>query len=185
MITGEFSFSTRRGRWERRECLTSNLYYVYWIYWLFSSLCGAGWVLLERFLQSCGWTHCAVWCIACTCRLWPQLFCRFLYFHPGTEAGSSGCEFCHWHISTLVSSACSSTWFHNLLQSSWGAVAKGGIHQHTPAPSVDWCWCTGRLKCTWWISVPDSQLEHDLQNAQNNKHWDTEWRDFLNQSFLH
>lgn len=185
MITGEFSFSTRRGRWERRECLTSNLYYVYWIYWLFSSLCGAGWVLLERFLQSCGWTHCAVWCIACTCRLWPQLFCRFLYFHPGTEAGSSGCEFCHWHISTLVSSACSSTWFHNLLQSSWGAVAKGGIHQHTPAPSVDWCWCTGRLKCTWWISVPDSQLEHDLQNAQNNKHWDTEWRDFLNLSFLH
>lgn len=154
---------------ERRGRLTSNLYYVCWIYWLFFSLCDAGQALLERFPQSCGWTRCAAWCIACTCRPWPQLFCRFLYFHPGTAAGSSGCEFCHWHISTLASSVCSSTWFHNLLQSSWAGAARGGIRQHTPAPSVDWCWCTGRLRCTWWIAVPGSQLERDLQNAHNNK----------------
>lgn len=128
-------FWHKEGRWESRGYLTSNLCYACWIYWLFSFLCGAGWVLLERFPQSCGWTHCAAWCIACTCRPWPQLFCRFWYFHPGTAAESSECEFCRWHISTPVSSACSSTWFRNLLQSSWGAVAKGGIHQHTPVLS--------------------------------------------------
>lgn len=163
-------------RWVKvwgKGCLTSNLSCACWIYWLFFSLCDAGWALPERFPQNCGWTHCAAWCTSCICRPWPRLFCRFLYFRLDTGAGSSVCEFCHWHISTLGSFFCSSTWFHNLLQSSWGALAKGDTHQHTQALSKDLCWYTGHLKCTWWISVPGSQLERDLQNAQNNEHWDS------------
>lgn len=148
------------------ESLNSNSCCACWICWIFSALCDVGLAWQVTCSRSYDWTHCAAVCISCTCRRWPLWFCRCACCHLGTAAGFSGCAFCHWHTSTPGSSFCSSTLFHSLLRSSWGALVGASTHQHIPAPLEDWCWCTGHQRCIWWNAVLGNLLELELQERK-------------------
>lgn len=169
MVTSQSSF----------ESLSSNSCCACWVCWLFSALCDAGLARQATCSRSYDWTHCAAECTSCTCRRWPRLFCRCACCHLGTAAGFSGYAFCHWHTSTPGSSSCSSTLFHSLLRSSWGAAARASTHPRTPAPSEGWCWCTGHQRCIWWNAVLGNPLEPELQEAEKKVHQKHKQMDFF------
>lgn len=113
--------------------------------------------------------RCAAASIVCICRRSPLWSCRSWCCHPGTVTESAGFGFCRLRSATPDCSGGSRT-SCRILRSNWAVSERGDTVLCTPALSQGLCWCTGRLRCTWWIEALCSLLGFVLQNKSGKYH---------------
>lgn len=114
--------------------------------------------------QICQPNRCAASSTSCTCTRWPRWFCMFFCCHSGTAAGYVGCGSYRWHTANPGRYSCDDprTSCCRCRRSSFEAFEPGDTLQHKPVLWWGWCWCSGRQRCTWWISAPGIQSGFDL-----------------------